>query len=62
VGDIYPPGPLEGKKALRKAQAHYFARPSLRGPGEELSAERINTKTDQLEPIRFAELKRYPWH
>jgi hypothetical protein len=36
VGDRYPLGPLEGKKALRKAlKPVYLTRPFLRGPVED---------------------------
>jgi hypothetical protein len=57
VGDRYPPGPLEGKKASRKAPGPLLheAIPSLARGG-------TFNRTDQLEPMRFAELKRYLQH
>jgi hypothetical protein len=62
VGDRYPPGPLEGWKARERLWAHYFARPPLRGPGEESLAEWIGARLDQLEPRRLNGFKRYPQH
>jgi hypothetical protein len=57
VGDRYPSGPLEGKKASRKAPGSLLreAIPSWARGG-------TFNRTDQLEPMRYAELKRYLQH
>jgi hypothetical protein len=43
VGDRYPPGPLEGKKASRKALGPLFREAMPSWAREELSTERINS-------------------
>jgi hypothetical protein len=54
VGDRYPPGPLEGRKASRKAPG-----PLLREAIPSWAKGGTFNRTDQLEPRRSAELKRY---
>jgi hypothetical protein len=54
VGDRYPPGPLEGKKASRKALGPLFRKaiPSWARGG-------MSGRMDQLEPVRLTKFKRY---
>jgi hypothetical protein len=54
VGDIYPLGPLEGKKASRRAPGPLFRKaiPSWARGG-------TFGRSDQLKPMRFDEFKRY---
>jgi hypothetical protein len=58
VGDRYPSGPLEGKKASREALG--LARPSLRGLGKNCWRNGPARERSRLRPKRLAGLKRYP--
>jgi hypothetical protein len=57
VGDRYPPGPLEGKKALRKAPGPLLREAIPLWAREELLIERINSS-----PCGSLNSKRYLQH
>jgi hypothetical protein len=61
-GDRYPRVHKKARRSRERLWAHYFARPSLRGPGEELLAEWIDIGSDRLGPRRFMGFKHYPHH
>jgi hypothetical protein len=60
VGDRYPPGPLEGKKASREAlsQLPHKAIPSW--AGTEMLAEWDDTRKKQTQAKQPIRLERYP--
>jgi hypothetical protein len=62
MGDRYPRVHWKARRPRERLWAHYFARPSVRGPGEGLLAEWIDAGLDRLGPRRLMGFKDYPHH
>jgi hypothetical protein len=60
VGDRYPPGPLEGKKASRGASGQLPRKAIPSWVGLELLAEWANLRRQQTQAQAIRQLVRYP--
>jgi hypothetical protein len=60
VGDGYPPGPLEGKKASRKASSLLSRKGAPRGPWKNCWQNRPMRGMSRLRPKWLIGFKRYP--